>query len=168
MPWFAIISAILCISLIQTTLLQHISVLGIQPDLFIIFLVFHSLNSKLDRSLHANWSIGLAKDCFSEGLFGLNTVLFVIAGYLISMIKDNIYGRHLATQISVTFIISIIYNFLYLFMFSISFTSAGLLPMVLKCPLIAIYKSIIVSPVFWLLNRFYSPFRLLFLRRKII
>ncbi|MBT3353350.1 MAG: rod shape-determining protein MreD [Candidatus Scalindua sp.] len=166
MPWFAIISVILCISLIQTTLLQHINVLGIQPDLFIIFLVFHSLNSKLERSLHANWTIGLAKDCFSEGLFGLNTVLFVIVGYMISMIKDNIYGRHLATQISATFLISIIYNFLYLFMFSISFTSAGLLPMVLKCPLIAIYNSIIVPPVFWLLNRFYSSFGFPSLRRR--
>ncbi len=166
MPWFAIIGSILCISLIQTTLIQHISVLGIQPDLFIIFLVFHSLNSKFERSLHANWSIGLAKDCFSEGLFGLNTVLFVIVGYIISMIKDNLYGKHLATQISVTFIISIIYNFLYLFMFSISFTTAGLLPMALKCPLIAIYNSIIVPPAFWLLNRFYSSFGFPSLRRK--
>jgi len=111
--------------------------------------------------------MGIAKDCFSEGLFGLNTVLFVIVGYMISMIKDNIYGRHLATQISVTFIISIIYNFLYLFMFSISFTSAGLLPMVLKCPLIAIYNAIIVPPVFWLFNRFYSSFGFPSLRRKI-
>ncbi len=167
MPWITIISVILCISLIQTTLLQHISVLGIQPDLFIIFLVFHTLNSKLERALYTNWSIGLAKDCFTEGLFGLNTVLFVIMGYMISMIKDNIYGRHLATQISVTFIISIIYNFLYLFMFSMSFTSASLLPLVWKCPLIAIYNSIIVPPVFWLLNRFYSSFGFPSLRRKI-
>jgi rod shape-determining protein MreD len=117
--------------------------------------------------LHTNWSIGLAKDCFTEGLFGLNTVLFVIMGYMISMIKDNIYGRHLATQISVTFIISIIYNFLYLFMFSMSFTSASLLPLAWKCPLIAIYNSIIVPPVFWLLNRFYSSFGFPSLRRKI-
>ncbi len=167
MPWITIISVILCISLIQTTVLQHLSVLGIQPDLFIIFLVFHTLNSKLERSLYTNWSIGLAKDCFTEGLFGLNTVLFVLMGYIISIIKDNIYGRHLATQISVTFIISIIYNFLYLFMFSISFTSAGLLPLALKCPLIAIYNSIIVPPVFWLLNRFYSSFGFPSLRRKI-
>ncbi len=166
MPWITIISVIICISLIQTTLLQHISVLGIQPDLFIIFLVFHTLNSKLERSLHTNWSIGFAKDCFTEGIFGINTVLFVIAGYIISMIKDNIYGRHLATQIAVTFIISIIYNFLYIFMFSISFTSAGILPMVWECPFIAIYNSIIVPPVFWLFNRFYSSFGFPSLRRK--
>ena len=145
MPWVTIISVILCISLIQTTLLHHISVLGVQPDLFIVFLVFHSLNSKL---------------------FGLNTVLFVIMGYLISMIKDNIYGRHLATQILVTLIISLIYNFLYLFMLSISFTSTGLLPMVWKCPLIAIYNSMMVPPVFWVFNRYYSSFGFPSLKRK--
>ncbi len=167
MPWITIISAILCISLIQTTLLRHINVLGIQPDLFIAFLVFHSLNSKLERSLHTNWAIGLAKDCFTEGIFGLNTVLFVIAGYIISIIRDNIYGKHLATQISVTFIISILYNFLYLFMFSISFAPAGLLSMAWKCPLIAVYNAAIVPPVFWLLNKFYSSFGFPSLRRKI-
>jgi len=166
MPWVTIISVILCISLIQTTLLHHISALGIQPDLFIIFLVFHSLNSKLERSVHSNWVIGLAKDCFTEGLFGLNTVLFVIMGYLISMIKDNIYGKHLATQILVTLIISLIYNFLYLFMLSISFTSTGLLPIVWKCPLIAIYNSMMVFPVFWLFNKYYSSFGFPSLKRK--
>jgi len=166
MPWVTIISVILCISLIQTTLLHHISVLGIQPDLFIVFLVFHSLNSKLERSVHSNWVIGLAKDCFTEGLFGLNTVLFVITGYLISMIKDNIYGKHLATQISVTLIISLIYNYLYLFMLSLSLTSTGLLPMVWKCPLIAIYNSVMVPPVFWLFNRYYSSFGFPSLKNK--
>ena len=158
MPWVTIISVILGISLIQTTLLHHISVLGIQPDLFIVFQVFHSL--------HSSWVIGFAKDCFTEGLFGLNTVLFVIMGYLISMIKDNIYGRHLATQILVTLIISIIYNFMYLFMLSISFTSTGLLPLVFKCPLIAVYNSVMVPPVFWLFNRYYSSFGFPSLKRK--
>lgn len=166
MPWITIISVILCISLIQTTLLHHISILGIQPDLFIIFLVFHSLNSNSERSFHANWATGLAKDFFTEGLFGLNTVLFIIAGYLISIIKDNIFGRHLVTQLSVTIIISIIYNLLYLLILSISLTSASLLSMVWKCPLIAIYNTVIVPPVFWLLNRFYSSFGFPSLKRK--
>ena len=166
MPWITIISVILCISLIQTTLLHHISFLGIQPDLFIIFLVFHSLNADLERSFHASWVVGLAKDIFSEGPFGLNTVLFIIAGYLVSIIRGNIYGRQLVTQISFTFIISIIYNLLYLSLLSILITSTDLLPMAWKCPQIAIYNSIIVPPVFWLFNRFYSSFGFPSLKRK--
>ena len=166
MPWITIISVILCISLIQTTLLHHISFLGIQPDLFIIFLVFHSLNASLERTLNASWVVGLAKDIFSEGPFGLNTVLFIISGYLVSIIKDKIYIRHLVTQISVTFLISIIYNLLYLSLLSILITSTGLLPMAWKCPQIAIYNSIIVPPVFWLFNRFYSSFGFPSLKRK--
>jgi len=166
MPWITIISVILCISLIQTTLLHHISFLGIQPDLFIIFLVFHSLNANFDRSFHASWAVGLAKDIFSEGTFGLNTVLFIIAGYLISIIRGNIFGKHLATQISVTFIVSIIYNLLYLCSLSILLASSGLLTMVWECPMIAIYNSIIVPPVFWLFNRFYSLFGFPSLKRR--
>ncbi|ODS33951.1 MAG: cell shape determining protein MreD [Candidatus Scalindua rubra] len=166
MPWILIIGIILCISLIQTTLLHHISVLGIQPDLFIIFLVFYSLNSNLKRSFHVNWAIGLAKDFFTEGLFGLNPILFVIVGHLISIIKDKIFGRHLITQILVTLIISIIYNLLYFFILSVSLASVDLLPTVWKCPIIAIYNSLIVSPVFWLFNRFYSSIKFPFLNRK--
>ncbi len=166
MPWITIISVILCISLIQTTLLHHISFLGMQPDLFIIFLVFHSLNANLERSFHARWVVGLAKDIFSEGPFGLNTVLFIIAGYLVSIIRGNIFGRNLITQISVTFIISIIYNLLYLSLLSILITSTDLLHMAWKCPVIAIYNTIIVPPVFWLFNRFYSSFGFPSLKRK--
>ncbi len=167
MPWITIISVTVCISLIQTTLLRHISFLGIQPDLFIIFLVFHSLNANLERSFHASWVVGLAKDIFSEGPFGLNTVLFIIAGYLISIVRGNIFGRHLITQILVTLIISIIYNLLYLSLLSILITSTGLLPMAWKCPVSAIYNSIIVPPVFWLFNRFHSSFGFPSLKRKI-
>ncbi len=158
MPWITIISVTVCISLIQTTLLRHISFLGIQPDLFIIFLVFHSLNANRERSFHASWVVGLTKDIFSEGPFGLNTVLFIVAGYIVSIIRGNIYGRHLATQISVTFIISIIYNLLYLCLLSMLITSTGIFSMTWKCPLIAIYNSIIVLPVFWVFSRFYSSF----------
>lgn len=156
MPWIIIISIILCISLIQTTLLHHISILGTQPDLFIIFLVFYSLNSNLERAFHANWVTGLAKDFFSEGLFGLNTVLFVIVGYLISIIRGDIFRRHLLTQIVVTLVISIIYYLLYVFMLKLSSASINLFSMIWKCPMIAAYNSIIVPPLFWLFNRIFS------------
>jgi rod shape-determining protein MreD len=165
MSWI-IISITLCISLIQTTLIPHISILGIYPDLFIIFLVYHYLNSDPRQTFHAHLAIGLAKDFFSEGHFGLITIMFVILGYLISTIKDNIFRKHLVTQIMVTFIISIMYNFVYLIILSISLTSANLLAMTWKCPIIAVYNSIMALPVFWLLNRLYSSLRLSSLNRK--
>jgi hypothetical protein len=73
---------------------------------------------------------------------------------------------HLVTQISVTFIISIIYNLLYLCLLSILITSTGLLTLAWKCPLIAIYNSITVLPVFWLFSKFYSSFGFPSLKRR--
>jgi len=167
MPWIIIISITLCISLIQTILLPHISIQGVHPDLFIIFLIYHYLNSDSKQTFHASLAIGLTKDIFSVGPFGLTTVIFVILGYLISMIKTNIYKKHLLTQIMVTLIISIIYNLLYLFISSALLTSTDLLAMVWKCPIIAVYNSIIVLPVFWLFNRIYSSLRLSILDRRL-
>jgi hypothetical protein len=86
--------------------------------------------------------------------------MFVILGYLLSAIKDNIFRKHLVTQIMVTFIISIMYNLVYLIILSISLTSADLLAMTWKCPLIAVYNSIIAIPIFLLLDRLYSSLRL--------
>jgi rod shape-determining protein MreD len=111
--------------------------------------------------------IGLTKDIFSVGPFGLTTVIFVILGYLISMIKDTIYRKHLLTQIMVTLTISIIYNLFYLFISSALLTSTNLLAMVWKCPIIAVYNSIIAIPVFLLLNRLYSSLRLSILDRRL-
>ena len=159
MPWIIIISITLCISLIQTILLPHISIQGVHPDLFIIFLIYHYLNSDSKQTFHASLAIGLTKDIFSVGPFGLTTVIFVILGYLISMIKTNIYKKHLLTQIMVTLIISIIYNLFYLFISSALLTSTDLLVMVWKCPIIAVYNSIIALPAFWLFNRIYSSVR---------
>ncbi len=167
MPWIIIISITLCISLIQTILLPHISIQGIHPDLFVIFLIYHYLNSDSKQTFHASLAIGLTKDIFSVGPFGLTTVIFVILGYLISMIKTNIYKKHLLTQIMVTLIISIIYNLLYLFISSALLTSTNLLVMVWKCPIIAVYNSIIAIPVFWLFNRIYSSLRLSILDRRL-
>jgi rod shape-determining protein MreD len=160
MPWIILISITLCISLIQTILLPHISILGTHPDLFLIFLVYHYLNSDPKQTLQASWVIGLAKDIFSVGPFGLNTVMFVILGYFISMIKGNIYRKHLITQIIVTLIISIVYNLCYIIISSALLTSTNLLAMAWKCPLIAVYNSIITLPVFWLFGRIFSSLRL--------
>lgn len=164
MSWISIISTILCISLIQTTLLSYISILDVQPDLFMVFLIYVSLNTDLERAFHTNWAIGLAKDLFSEGAFGLNAIMFIIVGYLISITKDYIFRKHLTTQILVTFIVSIIYNLFYLSMLSISLASTNILAMMWKCPLVAIYNSLIVLPVFWLFNKFYSSYRSPFFR----
>ena len=167
MPWIIIISITLCISLIQTILLPHISIQGIHPDLFVIFLIYHYLNSDSKQLFHASLVIGLTKDFFSVGPFGLTTVIFVILGYFISMIKGTVYRKHLLTQIMVTLTISIIYNLFYLFTSSALLTSTNLLAMVWKCPIIAVYNSIIAIPVFWLLNRLYSSLRLSILDRRL-
>jgi rod shape-determining protein MreD len=141
--------------------------MGAHPDLFIIFLVYHYLNSDLKQTFHANWAIGLANDFFSEGPFGLTTIMFVILGYLISMTKDNIFRKHLVTQIMVTFIISIVYNLFYLIMLTAFLSSTNLLSMVWKCPLITVYNSIIAIPAFWLFGRIYSSLRLSILNRRL-
>ncbi len=159
MPWIAVISTILCISLIQTTLLLYVNILGVHPDLFIIFLVYVSLNSDLERSFHANWAIGLAKDFFSEGPFGLNAIIFVLMGYIISMVKDTIFRKHLTTQILVTLTISIFYNLLYIFMLSISLASTNILTTMWKTPIVSVCNSLIVFPAFWLLDKLYSSLR---------
>ncbi|KAA3600510.1 MAG: rod shape-determining protein MreD [Candidatus Scalindua sp. AMX11] len=159
MPWITVISILLCISLIQTTLLFSICIFDVHPDLFLIFTIYFSLNFNPTRSFHVNWATGLAKDLFSSNLFGLNTIMFVIAGYLISIIREEIYRKHLFTQILVTFFISMIYNFISILMLFSTLQSVNFLTMIWKCPTIAVYNALIVPPVFWLLDRLYSPSR---------
>lgn len=166
MPWIAIISVIVIISIIQTTLLPYISILGTQPDLFIIFLVYVSLNYGFDRSFYANWAIGLSKDLFSEGPFGLSTLMFVITGYFVSIIREEIFRKHLLTQILVTFIITSIYNFMYIFVLSISLSSTSMMSVWWKCPIVAIYNSLLVLPAFWLFNKLDSSLGVTFVNRK--
>src|SRR3990167_1088316 len=83
MRWLTFFCILLCISIFQSALINWINIGTSVPDLYFPLVVFYSFLTDFKRNTIANWFAGLSKDLFSEGHFGLNSVFFVAAGFLL-------------------------------------------------------------------------------------
>ncbi|HHT9124456.1 MAG TPA: rod shape-determining protein MreD [Candidatus Brocadiia bacterium] len=154
---------LLCTSLIQSALLQHLSPWGIRPDLFIIFVIFFSFKFNAKQANLPIFIVGITKDVFSAGPLGLNAFLFIICGFLISLIKDRIFKEHPFTQAIITFIISVLYGTGYVSVLSLSSHSVSITGIGWRITAVALYTALIAPFAYLLLCRF--RFSYLFERR---
>lgn len=147
------IGILFIISLCQTTILPHLSILGSTPDIYLIFIVFFSLNSEVKQSALVNWVSGIAKDLFSGGIFGLSSFLFIIIGYAVNRTKGSIFKEHPLSQILVTFLAALFYGLGYIFFSSLLSEHWRLSIIIQKAFLSALYAAAIVPSLFWLFKK---------------
>lgn len=145
---------LLCASLIQSALCQHLSPWTIRPDLFIIFVTFFSLKFDTKQASLPIFFVGITKDVFSAGPLGLNAFLFIICGFFISLIKDRIFKEHPFTQAIITFIISLIYGIGYVSILSLSSYSVSITEAGWRSAAAALYTALIAPFVYRLLRKF--------------
>jgi rod shape-determining protein MreD len=74
----------------QTTFLGNFSIVGITPDLALIFVVYCSIHFKGSRGIGMGFTVGLIQDCLSGGLLGVNTLSKSLISFYFSTLKDKI------------------------------------------------------------------------------
>lgn len=84
---------------------RHINVLGVYPDVILVFSVYVALFGYRRRAIEASWVCGVLKDIAFGSVFGVNTVLFVWCGYIILKCRDNIFREHPVTHFLLNFVI---------------------------------------------------------------
>lgn len=154
MRWLTFFCILLCISLFQSALINWINIGTSVPDLYFPLVVFYSFLTDFKRNTIANWFAGLSKDLFSEGHFGLNSVFFVAAGFLLWSIRGILYRGHLVTQVIITFIFSVMYNILYAAYTTISFHSLNFSTTLWMIFISSLYTAMMVPVLFWIFSKF--------------
>ncbi|MGR3310799.1 MAG: rod shape-determining protein MreD [Candidatus Brocadiales bacterium] len=154
MRWITLFILLLCVSLFQSALLQRLSPWGIRPDLFIIFVIIFSLKIDTKQASLLNFFVGITKDIFSLGPLGLNAFLFIICGFLISLIKDRIFKEHPLTQAIITFFTSLLYGIGYVFILSLSSYSVSITGVGWRVTMAAFYTALIAPFAYRLLHKF--------------
>jgi len=81
---------ILVMGLLQVTVFDVFKLFNIKPDLLLISVVIAGLSFDFFWVLVYSLIAGAFKDIFGTNTFGLNTVLFVILGYLVSKANKEI------------------------------------------------------------------------------
>jgi rod shape-determining protein MreD len=149
-------SAIIVVALlIQLTLINSITILGLKPDLLMIVVVVFSLMKGEKEGTISGFASGLLQDIFSIGLLGINALVKTVIGFTCGLLKEKIFHEHILFLIPViTFIASLIQSiliFLLLRAFGIEYSLAWSLKQVALPE--ALYSSLLSPFVFLAINK---------------
>ncbi|MEA2086895.1 MAG: rod shape-determining protein MreD [Candidatus Caldatribacteriota bacterium] len=93
--------------LIQLTLINSITILGLKPDLIMVVVVVFSLLKGEKEGTVSGFASGLLQDIFSAGLLGINALAKTVVGFTCGIVKEKIFHEHILFIIPViTFIAS--------------------------------------------------------------
>ena len=144
--------------LIQLTLINSITILGVKPDLIMVVVVVFSLLKGEKEGTISGFASGLLQDIFSTGLLGINALAKTVIGFTCGILKEKIFREHILFLIPViTFIASItqsILIFLLLRAFGIEYNLAWSLKQVALPE--ALYSSLLSPFIFLAINKLFQ------------
>ena len=144
--------------LIQLTLINSISILGLKPDLIMVVVVVFSLLKGAKEGTVSGFASGLLQDIFSAGLLGINALAKTVIGFTCGILKEKIFHEHILFLIPlITFIASLMQSilmFLLLHAFGIEYNLAWSLKQVALPE--ALYSSLLSPFIFLAINKLFQ------------
>lgn len=147
--------------LIQLTLINSITILGVKPDLIMIVVVVFSLLKGGKEGTISGFASGLLQDIFSTGLLGINALAKTVIGFTCGIFKEKIFYEHILFLIPViTFVASFMQSilmFLLLRSFGIEY---GLVWSIKQIALPeALYSSLLSPFIFLAINKLFQTIK---------
>ena len=102
--WIGLVIVIVAATVLQTSLMNGITVADVKPDLMLALVVVLSLRSRWQDMLVANWVLGILKDLTSSAPIGTYGVLFLLAGLLAGAAVRQVFGDHLLVHLACAFV----------------------------------------------------------------
>ncbi|GAI02568.1 unnamed protein product [marine sediment metagenome] len=147
--------------LIQLTLINSVTILGLKPDLLLIVVVVFSLLKGAKEGIISGFASGLLQDIFSTGLLGINALAKTVIGFFCGIIKEKIFYEHILFIIPlITFIASFIQNILILLLlraFGIEYGLAWSLKQIAFPE--ALYSSLLSPFIFLVINKLFQTIK---------
>jgi len=144
--------------LIQLTLINSITILGLKPDLIMVVVVVFSLLKGEKEGSISGFASGLLQDIFSTGILGINALAKTVIGFTCGILKEKIFHEHILFIIPViTFISSFMQSiliFLLLRAFGIEYNLAWSLKQVALPE--ALYGSLLSPFIFLAINKLFQ------------
>jgi rod shape-determining protein MreD len=147
--------------LIQLTLINSITILGLKPDLImVVVVVFSSLKGAKEGTV-SGFASGLLQDIFSAGLLGINALVKTVIGFTCGIVKEKIFHEHILFIIPViTFIASFMQSIIILLLlraFGTEYNLAWSLKQVALPE--ALYSSLLSPFIFLAINKLFQTIK---------
>jgi rod shape-determining protein MreD len=151
---------ILALALIlHLTILDHIKISGVKPDLLLIAVIFFGLFLGRGAGLESGFAAGLFKDLFALDFFGINALVFALTGFLAGLAGARFSRESKKTQILLVVLLTAFSMALHFMIVSIfskwiyldfsEYLAGSIIP---TC----IYTAIVSIPVFFKLMKVYN------------
>ncbi|MFQ6057781.1 MAG: rod shape-determining protein MreD [Anaerolineae bacterium] len=107
---YATIGLLVGMALLQTTLVPHLSVAGVKPDLMLMAVVSWSLLRGAGEGIVWGAIGGLILDLLSGGPFGICTLSLILVGYLTGLGEINIFRANILLPGVTVLFATLVYN----------------------------------------------------------
>lgn len=90
--------------IVQQTFLWKFSIFGAVPDIVFVYIVcFALVRNELESILVALFT-GVVRDSFFPGVFGINTIVYILAAYFVGLIQKRIYKDSIIVPMFISFV----------------------------------------------------------------
>jgi rod shape-determining protein MreD len=102
------------VALIQSTVMPHLTLWGVKPDLMLLVVISWSLLRGTREGIVWGFIGGLCLDLFSGAPLGLSALALLIASFFSSLGEATIFRTHVILPLATVFFASLIYDFIFL------------------------------------------------------
>lgn len=114
--------------IIQPTVIQWISVFGISPDMFLIFVICAASEKGRESGAVCGFVFGLVFDMMIGRMPGVNAILYMYTGFAAGMLRESvIQSESRISSMVFVFAAAFACQTVYLFAYSMAYGSPGLL-----------------------------------------
>ena len=147
MTLYLVIPLLVVVALIQATVVPHLSIWGVYPDLPLLMVVSWSLLRGAKEGMVWGFIAGVAVDLFSGAPFGAATLGLLAASLLSGLGHATVYRAHVALPLLVMFLTTIVYDLVFLLVVRVSGDVVDWLPALLRVILPSAVLNALLTPV---------------------
>lgn len=114
MTIYLVVPLLLATVLLQSTVVAHIHVWGVFPDVPMLWVVSWSLLRGARQGMVWGFIAGAALDIFSGAPFGAGTLSMIAAGFLAGLAEPTLFRSHLALPLIAAFVATLVYDLVFM------------------------------------------------------
>jgi rod shape-determining protein MreD len=157
---YLVLPVLAFVALLQTTVMPHLSIWGVFPDLPVLVVAGWGLLRGAAEGSLWGFIAGLAVDLFSGAPFGAATLSLVVVGVLAGLGKASALQAQVALPMLTVFLATIGYNLIFLLVLQISGQTVVWFDSLLRIILpSAVLNAVLTPPIFgamrWAHTRFF-------------
>lgn len=103
MPFPALLLLLGVVLILQTTIMDYLSVYGVKPDLVMLLVIFNGFLLGPREGAFLGFAGGIIEDLFSGSYIGINALTKMVAGYLAGISGERLYKENSLVVSGVTF-----------------------------------------------------------------